>query len=149
MPALSDAPAEPYRHHLRVRYAETDQMGRAHHGSYVLYLEDARTRMMAACGCSYAELEKRGFGLVVREVNLRYRAAAFYDDELEVRTWVGALRGASVAIDYAVVRSSDGVLVADGRTHLACVDLAAEPPTVRPLPDDVVACFERAPRALA
>ena len=130
-----------------MRYAETDQMGRAHHGSYVLYLEDARTRMMAASGCSYAELEKRGFGLVVREVNVRYRAAAFYDDELEVRTWVGALRGASVAIDYAVVRASDGTLVADGRTHLACVDLSAEPPAVRALPDDVTACFERAPRA--
>lgn len=147
MPALTEAPAEPYVHRLRVRYAETDQMGRAHHGSYVLYLEDARTRMMAACGCSYAELERRGFGLVVREVNLRYRAAALYDEELEVRTWVGALRGASVAIDYAVVRPADDTVVADGRTHLACVDLTADPPAVRPLPDDVVACFERAPRA--
>jgi acyl-CoA thioester hydrolase len=139
------APANAYSHRLRVRYAETDQMGRAHHGSYVLYLEDARTRMMAACGCSYAELERRGFGLVVREVSLRYRNAAFYDEELDVLTWVGALRGASVGIDYRVVRASDGLVVADGSTHLACVDLREDPPSVRPLPEDVVACFERAP----
>lgn len=140
-------PQGAYVHRLRVRYAETDQMGRAHHGSYVLYLEDARTRMMAAGGCSYAELEVRGFGLVVREVALRYRAAALYDEELEIHTWVGALRGASVTIEYAVVRPTDGVLVADGRTQLACVDLRTDPPQVRPLPDDVAACFARAPVA--
>lgn len=145
-PAPSDpCPDDAYEHRLRVRYAETDQMGRAHHGSYVLYLEDARTRMMAALGCSYADLERRGFGLVVRELSLRYRNAAFYDDELAVDTWVGVLRGASVRIDYRIRRTSDGTVVADGSTQLACVDLRATPPAVRPLPDDVALTFERAP----
>jgi acyl-CoA thioester hydrolase len=143
--AVDSCPDDAFEHSLRVRYAETDQMGRAHHGSFVLYLEDARTRMMAALGCSYADLEKRGFGLVVRELSLRYRNAAFYDEELLVATWVGALRGASVRIDYRVRRAAGGLVIADGATQLACVDLRADPPAVRPLPDDVFATFERAP----
>ncbi|MEZ5978956.1 MAG: acyl-CoA thioesterase [Planctomycetota bacterium] len=141
------APADAFVHRLRVRYGETDQMGRAHHGSFVLYLEDARTRMMAEFGCSYAELERRGFGLVVRSIDLRYREAAHFDEELDVATWVGAQRGASVRIDYAVRRASNGSTVAEGSTHLACVDLRATPPKVEPLPQDVAAALARAPRS--
>jgi acyl-CoA thioester hydrolase len=147
VPTGDPCPDDAFEHRVRVRYGETDQMGRAHHGSFVLYLEDARTRMMAALGCSYAELEKRGFGLVVRELSLRYRNAALYDEELCVATWIGALRGASVHIDYRVRRAHDGLVIADGGTQLACVDLRCDPPAVRPLPDDVLATFERAPAA--
>lgn len=136
--------AEPRRasHRLVARYAETDQMRRVHHSSFVIYLEEARTRMMSELGCSYALLEKRGVGLVVRELQLRYRSAAFYEDELEVRTWVGQLRGASVSLEYEILRGTD--LIATGSTQLACVDLEAEPPAVRMLPPDVRAAFELA-----
>ncbi len=135
-----------HEHTLRVRYAETDQMGRAHHASYVVYLEEGRTRMMADLGVSYADVERRGFGLVVRGVGLRYHAASEYEDQLVVRTWVRELRGASVDLAYELVRVSDGIKVASGNTQLACVDLRAEPPAVRPLPEDLATIF-RAARA--
>ncbi len=135
---------EPRRasHRLITRYAETDQMRRVHHSSFVIYLEEARTRMMRELGCSYALLERRGIGLVVRELQLRYRSAALYEDELEVQTWVAQLRGASVLLKYRILRGAE--LIATGSTQLACVDLEADPPAVRMLPPDVRAAFELA-----
>ena len=141
--ASRNAPPDAYVHRLRARYGETDQMGRVHHANYVLWMEEARTRMMGELGCSYAELEKRGFGLVVRAVDLRYREACFFDDEVAVRTWVAELGAASVRIAYAIER--EGQLVCSGSSQLACVDLRADPPAVKPLPDDVRDTFERAP----
>jgi acyl-CoA thioester hydrolase len=141
------APEDAYVHRLRARYGETDQMGRVHHANYVLWMEEARTRMMADLGCAYGELEKRGFGLVVRAVDLRYRAACLFDDEVAIRTWVAELGPASVRIAYSIERGSE--LICTGSTQLACVDLRSEPPAVKPLPEDVLATFERAPRTQA
>ncbi|MCA8981853.1 MAG: acyl-CoA thioesterase [Planctomycetes bacterium] len=126
-----------YEHWLRVRYAETDQMGVAHHASYLVYFEEARTRMMEAWGCSYADCEKAGVGLPVRRLEVRYRSSAFYDDELRVLTRVRDLRAASVTFDYELRRASDDVLVATGWTELACVDLHAAERKVTPLPDSL------------
>lgn len=130
-----DAP--PHEHRLRVRYAETDQMGVAHHAAYLVYLEEARTRMMAERGCSYAELERSGLGLPVRRAELRYRASARYDEELCVRTRVGRLGQASVSFDYEVVRAADGALLATASTELACVDLVSPGRPIRPLPPEL------------
>ncbi len=144
----------PHEHRLRVRYAETDQMGVVHHGSYVLYLEEARTRMLAELGCSYAELERSGIGLIVRNLELRYRSSAHYDEELCVLTSVERLRAASVMLAYAIRRtsasaaatpesSSAGELITTGRTELACIDLRAVPRKPVLLPDDLRASLER------
>jgi acyl-CoA thioester hydrolase len=145
---VSAAPSAPkpfvHEHRLRVRYAETDQMGRAHHANHIVYMEEGRTRMMADLGLPYGEVEKRGFGLVVRAVDIRYRGAALYEDELVVRTHVRSVRGASVDIAYDIRRATDGAEVATGSTQLACVDLRATPPAVKPLPPDVAAVFEAA-----
>lgn len=122
---------------LRVRYGETDQMGRAHHASYLHYLEDGRTRMMAARGCSYAELERRRIGLPVRSLDVRYKNAAAYDEELVVRTRVAGMRHASVTFEYEVVRAADGLVVATAHTELCCVDLAQDPPRPIALPPDL------------
>lgn len=140
------AGTQPYvhEHRLRVRYAETDQMGRAHHANHVVYMEEGRTRMMADLGLPYGDVERRGFGLVVRAVDVRYRGAAHYEDELVVRTHVRSVRGASVDIAYEILHARDGAPVATGSTQLACVDLRAVPPAVRPLPEDVAAIFEAA-----
>jgi len=131
------APEDWYDLNLRVRYGETDQMGRAHHASYLHYLEDGRTRMMAARGCSYAELERRGIGLPVRKLDLRYRGAAAYDEELVVRTRVAGMRHASIRFDYEVRRASDGALLATASTELTSVDLARDPPKPMALPEEL------------
>lgn len=112
-------------------------MGVAHHAAYLVYLEEARTRMMAERGCSYAELERSGLGLPVRKAELRYRASARYDEELVVRTRVARLRPASVTFEYEVARTADGKLLATASTELACVDLAAADRPIVPLPAEL------------
>lgn len=126
-----------FEHRLRVRYAETDQMGVVYHANYLVYMEEGRTRLMAALGASYAELERQGWGLVVRKAEVRYRAPARYDEELVVRTLVEEVRGASVSFAYQVARAEDGALLADGATQLACVRLDAEEGRPRMLPDEI------------
>jgi acyl-CoA thioester hydrolase len=130
--------ADPtHEHRLRVRYAETDQMGVAHHAGYLVWLEEARTRMMASLGCSYAEMEARGFGLPIRRVELRYRASARFDEELVVRTRVSQVRAASVSFEYEIARAADGARIATAWTELACVDLRSPERKVCPLPEDL------------
>lgn len=137
----------PHRHRLKVRYGETDQMGRVHHANFLLYLEEARTALMEDLGWPYAELERTGLGLVVRDARLRYRSAALYGDILVVETEVRSVRGASVELSYAVRRDGTWDLVATGSTQLACVDLRGDPPAVMLLPDDLAEAFAAAPKA--
>src|SRR5262245_44320518 len=111
-------PGATHVHRLRVRYAETDQMGVVHHANYLLYLEESRTRFMAERGCSYAELERRGIGLPVRKLELRFRKPAYYDECLLVRTHVEKLGAASITFASEVVRESDGEGLASGKIEL-------------------------------
>lgn len=97
---------------------------------------------MAEVGCSYAELERSGWALPVRRTELRYRAPAYYDEELIVRTRVERLGGASLTFASEVMRASDGGLLATGSVELACIDKrgGAHKPTL--LPDDLRAKLE-------
>ncbi|MDP6368468.1 MAG: thioesterase family protein [Planctomycetota bacterium] len=133
-----------FEHRLRVRYGETDQMGVAHHSAYILYMEEARTRLLAHLGSAYSDFERAGLGLPVRRVNVRYRAALRFEDELLVRPKVTRLGGASVTFTYEMVRASDGELVASGITELACVRLSPGGLVPVPLPGDLRALLERA-----
>lgn len=137
---------QPYEHRLRVRYAETDQMGVVHHANYLLYFEEARTRLMDELGCSYASLEREGIGMPVRRTELRYWSGAVYDEELVVLTTVGRMRAASVTFHYEILRLPSRERVATGSIELACVHLNADRrPTA--LPDHFVeAVAAKAPR---
>jgi acyl-CoA thioester hydrolase len=109
-------------------------MGVVHHANYLIYLEESRTRFMAELGCSYAELERSGWILPVRRAELRYRAPAYYDEELIVRTRVQRLGGASLTFSSEVVRATDGTAIASGEIELACIDARedARKPTLLP-----------------
>ena len=113
-------------------------MGVVHHRNYLVYLEESRTRLMHDRGCSYAELERRGWALPVRKVELRYRAPAYYEDELAVRTRVGRVGNASLTFLSEVLRPSDGALIASGSVELACIrtDTAERRPL--PLPEELL-----------
>ncbi len=100
-------------HTFRVRYAETDAMGIAHHSSYVLWMEMGRTEFMRAYGFTYRQLEEMGVLLPVLEINVRYRQAAVYDDELRISTWMDELTRVRVKLAYSISRVSDGVLLAE------------------------------------
>ncbi|HJO26635.1 MAG TPA: thioesterase family protein [Planctomycetota bacterium] len=131
-----------FEHLLRVRYGETDQMGVAHHSSYILYMEEARTRLLAHLGSAYSELEQAGLALPVRRVEVRYRSALRFEDELLVRPRVSRLGGASVTFSYEMIRATDGELVANGLTELACVRLKPGGLVPVPLPEALHSLLE-------
>ena len=106
---------------LRVRYAEIDAQGHVNNAVYLSYFEVGRVEWLRAAGLSYRELEERGYGIVVVEVLAHYRRAAFFDDELTLRTELAALSRASMRFEYVVSRGGD-VLVT-GHTRHACVDV--------------------------
>ncbi|MDP2480999.1 MAG: thioesterase family protein [Candidatus Palauibacterales bacterium] len=107
---------------LRVRYGETDQMGRAHHSHYLLWCEEGRTQWLRERGVSYAELEADGVLLPVSRVAVAYREAAGYEEEIEVVTRLEEVRSRSVTFGYRVRRASDGATLAEARTELVCMD---------------------------
>jgi acyl-CoA thioester hydrolase len=125
-----------HEHRLRVRYAETDQMGIAHHAAYVIYLEEARTRMLADRGLPYGELEERGFGLVLRRVELRYLSPARFDEELVIRTQVERVGGASIALAYEIRSATSEAPLVTARTELVCVRIRDGGRAPAALPDD-------------
>mgnify|MGYP006272178467 CR=1 FL=1 len=96
---------------VRVRYAETDAMGVAHHGAYVVWLETARVEWMRERGLSYRELDDSGVAMAVAGLEVRYRAAARFDDVLHVDCRLEALRSRYGRFRYEV-RHEDGRLIA-------------------------------------
>jgi acyl-CoA thioester hydrolase len=115
---------------LRVRYQETDAMGRVHHANYINYFETGRTELLRAMGHSYKQVEEEGYYLVVAEVSCRYLLPAAYDDQLTLRTTVLRARGARIEHEYQLFRDRD--LLATGHSVVACVDKQGN---VRRLPD--------------
>jgi len=103
---------------LRVNYSETDQMGVVYHANYLIWFDRARTELMREAGLSYKDLEQQGMYLAVSEVSVRYRAAARYDDVVQVRCWVRELVSRRVTFGYAVERAATGELLATGETAL-------------------------------
>ncbi|SFS14124.1 acyl-CoA thioester hydrolase [Granulicella pectinivorans] len=102
---------------IRVRYAETDQMGVVYHANYLVWFEVGRAELMRQMGLDYKEMEREeGCGIAVVEANCRYRAPARYDDELIVRTRVTGARGAVVKFGYEIVRLADETLLCEGYT---------------------------------
>jgi len=110
---------------VRVRYAECDAMGIAHHSVYPVWFEIARTELLRAAGPSYAELERQGWFIVVARLSVSFRRPARYDDELQVTATLTGAGGAKLEHEYRVHRA--GELLCTGATTLACVDAAGKP----------------------
>jgi acyl-CoA thioester hydrolase len=119
---------------VRVRYAETDQMGIAWHGEYLAWFEVGRTDLLRGCGCTYRELEAQGLRLPVIEVQARYLRPALYDDLLQIHTRLIGVGGARVSFDYEVRREGTEGPLATGSTSHAAIDLRGRP---RRIPEDL------------
>ena len=117
---------------LRVRYAETDQMGVAWHGSYFAWFEVGRTDLLRERGMSYRELEARDVHLPVIEASARYRRPARYDDLLEIRTRVVSHSGARVSFEYEIHCEGSDEPLATGTTEHASVDANGRPRRLPP-----------------
>jgi acyl-CoA thioester hydrolase len=102
---------------VRVRYAETDQMGVVYHANYLVWFEIGRVDFIRQMGLDYRLMEQEdGAMIAVVEATARYKAPARYDDELIVRTSLAGARGPIVRFRYAVVRVSDDLLLCEGET---------------------------------
>lgn len=107
---------------LRVRYAETDQMGVAHHASYLVWCEVGRTDYLRLFGTSYAELEKSGVRLPVAELSLRYHGSARYDDRIRVETSLSDVKSRALTFNYLITDATSGARLVTGHTTLVSLD---------------------------
>jgi len=129
-----------HRLRLRVRYGETDCMGRVYHPNYLSYMECGRVEAMREWGFNYADTERQeDCFLPVIEAWVKYRAPAEFDDELEVISSVEDYSFVRLTFVYEVRRVRDDVLCAEGRVFLAAVDREGEP---RRLPKDLRSFLE-------
>jgi len=118
---------------IRVRYAETDQMGIVHHANYLTWFEVGRSELCRARGFSYKEMEDETDALlVVAETYCRYKSPALYEDVLTIRTRVAEVRSRSLRFVYEVYRAVDDVLLAEGETMHVVTDRGKK---VRKLPE--------------
>jgi acyl-CoA thioester hydrolase len=119
---------------VRVRYAETDQMGVVYHTNYLVWCEIARTDLIRMFGSSYRELEERGIRLAVSEASVRYIAAARYDDRIRVETRLSRVTSRTMIFDYTILNADTMQRLAIASTTLISLDAANR---VSVLPADV------------
>jgi acyl-CoA thioester hydrolase len=102
---------------LRVRYAETDQMGVVYHANHFIWFEVGRVELLRQLGFSYREMESEdNCFFAVAEAKCRYRAPVRYDDEVLIRTQLLNVRESVVHFGYELRRAEDGALLAEGET---------------------------------
>ena len=118
---------------VRVRYAETDQMGVAYHANYLVWCEVGRTDFIRHLGVTYAEMERQGVRLAVADAQLRFHASARYDDIVRVETRLTALQSRSVTFGYELVRVTEPGALRGTRLATASTMLISISPEGRPV----------------
>ncbi len=108
---------------VRVRYAETDQMGVVYHSNHFIWFEVGRVEFMRNLGFAYKDLElEAGCHIAVVDARCRYKAPARYDDEIIVRTHLKNARESMIHFGYELLRAEDGTLLAEGETTHIVID---------------------------
>jgi acyl-CoA thioester hydrolase len=127
---------------LRVRYAETDQMGVVYHSNHLIWFEIGRVELMRQLGFSYRDMERDDDCFIaVAEARCRYRAPIYYDDEVVVRTKLKSVRESVVHFSYELVRGENGALLAEGETTHIVTDAKFK---IAALPDKYLKVFREA-----
>ncbi|MFH0877830.1 MAG: thioesterase family protein, partial [Candidatus Omnitrophota bacterium] len=119
---------------IKVRYAETDQMGVVYYANYLVWFEVARTSYFSAHGMEYTEIEKEGLGLAVVEAHCVYRAPARYGDTVIVEVWPSDVKASSLKFCYKIYRKNDRVLLTEGFTMHVLIDKTFRP---RKIPEKI------------
>ena len=112
----TDATSYAFSHDIRVRFAETDAMGVAHHSSYTAWLEVARVEFLRSLGTPYPEIRAQGVDLAVLELFMNYQVSARFDDLVTVHTRVSKLKGATFQMDY-LLRVQDQISALGTTVH--------------------------------
>jgi acyl-CoA thioester hydrolase len=116
---------------VRVRYAETDQMGVVYHGNYAQYFEMGRVEWLRNLGVSYRSMEEEGIMLPVVSLTMNYKKPARYDDLLTVRTIYKKQESVKIEFDYEILNES-GELLTTGNSVLVFVNMKSGRPTTPP-----------------
>jgi acyl-CoA thioester hydrolase len=129
---------------LRVRYAETDQMGIVYHANHFIWFEVGRVELLRQLGFSYRDMEREdGCFIAVVDARCRYKAPIRYDEEVIVRAHLRDVRESLVHFGYELVRATDGALLAEGETTHIATDAGLN---VRPIPDKYRKAYVEAAR---
>ena len=117
---------------IRVRYAETDQMGYVYYGNYATYFEVARVEMFRQLGLTYKKIEEMGLIMPVLDMKIKYIRPAKYDDLLTIKTSIKEKpTGARIQYEYEVY-NEEAVLLTKAETTLVFVDSKTQKPTYSP-----------------
>lgn len=116
---------------IRVRYAETDQMGYMYYGNYAQYYEVGRVEMLRSLGMSYSAMEAEGVMMPVLELKCKYIKPALYDQEITVKTMIKKLPAARIHFEYELYNEQEE-LINLGETTLVFVDMEKNKPTHPP-----------------
>jgi acyl-CoA thioester hydrolase len=133
----------PVTTEVRVRYAETDQMGIVYYANYLVWFEIGRVELLRSLGLAYSQLEiDHQCILPVVEASCRYRAPARYDDRILIETRPALLRGSVLKFAYSILRKApegqEPTLLAEGETvHVVCDDQLNK----KPLPEHYAAAL--------
>ena len=124
---------------VRVRYAETDQMGVAYHANYLVWCEIGRTDFIRQHGMSYAEMERNGIGLAVSDVTMRFHASATYDDLVRIETTLTDIKSRLISFSYLISNATTGAKLVSATTSLIAIDDDGRP---RAMPPEMRAALE-------
>ncbi|MEK6451196.1 MULTISPECIES: acyl-CoA thioesterase [Myroides] len=116
---------------VRVRYAETDQMGVVYHGNYAQYLEIGRVEWLRNLGVSYKKMEEMGVMLPVVSLTMNYKKSAKYDEILTIRTVFKKLSSVKIEFDYELYNEA-GELLTTGNSVLVFIDMKTGRPIAAP-----------------
>ncbi|MCO6148411.1 thioesterase family protein [Flavobacterium sp. NRK1] len=116
---------------VRVRYAETDQMGVVYHGNYAQYFEMGRVEWLRNLGVSYKSMEEEGVMLPVVSLTMNYKKPARYDDLLTVRTILKKQESVKIEFDYEI-KNEEGELLTTGNSILVFVNMKTGRPSLPP-----------------
>ncbi len=127
---------------IRVRYAETDQMGVVYHSNFFIWFEVGRVELLRQLGFTYREMERRDHCFIaVVDARCRYKSPARYDEEILIRTRLKNVRESLIHFAYEALRLSDGTVLAEGETtHI----VTGPDMNKRSLPEDYLEAFKRA-----
>ena len=117
---------------IRIRYAETDQMGVCYYGNYFVWFEVVRTEYFRAMNLTYIEYERAGIFLPVGEAYCRYHKPLAYDDLITIRAWISDMKRTSMQFSYKIFKKGEYDPVAEGFTTHIFVNKDMKPRRIPP-----------------
>lgn len=127
-----------------VRYAETDQMGVAHHSNYPIWFEAGRTDFIRKMGLPYSMIEENGAMLPLLELKCIYKSFAKYEDEIVVKTRIKEYTGARMRFHYEVFKAGDEKPIAEGETLHCWTNRSLKPVNIKKYRPEIFKLIEKA-----